>query len=294
MQRAVVLGTGKMAPGIAAGLAAAGWEVAIAGRSEEHAAGAAALASGYAGARVASALAAAEAFAGAALVVETIVEDLAVKHEWLLRVEEWVAVDTILATNTSSLSIASIAGPLAHPERVAGFHFLNPAHLTAVVEVVPGARTDPAVSERLAEIGRAMGKTPIVLRKDVPGMIWNRLQFAVLRECLHLLEEGAADAASIDAAVSDGLAPRWVAAGPLGTADLGGLGTFSLVAEQLFPRLSAATEVPEALLRARDGSGFYAWTPETRAAIEALRADTLGAGRAFAERRRGGAPEPAG
>ena len=115
-----------------------------------------------------------------------------------------------------------------------------------------------------------MGKTPIVARRDVPGFVWNRLQFALLRECLHLIDEGVADAATIDAAICEGLAPRWLATGPLATADLGGIRTFATIAEQLFPVLSAAREVTPALT-ARER--FYEWTPASEAAVAALRAE---------------------
>jgi 3-hydroxybutyryl-CoA dehydrogenase len=117
----------------------------------------------------------------------------------------------------------------------------------------------------------------------VPGFVWNRLQFALLRECLHLIDEGVADAATIDAAICEGLAPRWLASGPLATADLGGIHTFATIAEQLFPVLSAAREVTPALA-ARER--FYEWTPASEAAVAALRAEALDAARPlFAERR---------
>jgi 3-hydroxybutyryl-CoA dehydrogenase len=103
-----------------------------------------------------------------------------------------------------------------------------------------------------------------------------------------MLEAGVADAADIDAAVSDGLAPRWMAAGPLATADLGGLRTFALVSAQLFPELSAAREVPEALAGpAREGGALAPWTAGAGEAVAGLRAAALAAGREIAERRRG-------
>ena len=113
--------------------------------------------------------------------------------------------------------------------------------------------------------------------------MWNRLQFALLRECLHLIDEGVADAPTIDAAICEGLAPRWLATGPLATTDLGGIRTFATIAEQLFPVLSATREVTHALA-ARER--FYEWTPASEAAVAALRAEALDAARPlFAERR---------
>ena len=282
----MVVGTGAMAPEIAAACAAAGMSVRIAGRSAERAEDARRRAEGL-GAHVEAAAIDAPAFAGADLVVETVVEDLEVKRALLARIEPWCPAEAVLATNTSSLRIADIAAPLARPERLAGLHFLKPAHLTAVVEVVPGPETSPEVVDALRDLAARMGKTPLVVRADAPGFIWNRIQFAVLRECLHMLEAGIADAADIDAAVSDGLAPRWTAAGPLATADLGGLATFALVAGLLQPHLSDAREVsPELLGRAASGPPFAAWTAADADAVAELRAAALAHGREIAERRR--------
>ncbi|MGD9694874.1 MAG: 3-hydroxyacyl-CoA dehydrogenase family protein [Thermoleophilia bacterium] len=284
---AVVVGTGAMAPEIAAACAAAGMPVTIAGRSAGRAAEARARAAALGAAGVGSAAIEPGAFAGAGLVIETVVEDPAVKRELLARLEPWCADDAVIATNTSSLRIEDLAGALARPGRFGGLHFLKPAHLTAVVEVVPGPRTDAATTDALRAVAAAMGKEPLVVRRDAPGFIWNRIQFAVLRECLHMLEAGVADARDIDAAVSDGLAPRWMAAGPLATADLGGLPTFSLIAAQLFPHLASGAAAPAALTgRAAAGEAFAPWTAEAGAAVADLRAEALARGRAIAARRR--------
>jgi 3-hydroxybutyryl-CoA dehydrogenase len=288
--RATVLGTGAMGPEIAAALAAAGVAVTLAGRDAGAAAGAADRAREMAGdgAPIAAAGIDAAAFAGSGLVVETISEDLGAKRDLLARVAPWVEPGARVVTNTSSLRIGDLAGALPDPGRFAGLHFLKPAHLTAVVEVVPGPDTTPDTTAALVELAGRMGKTPLVVRADVPGFIWNRIQFAVLRECLHMLEAGVADAADIDAAVADGLAPRWMAAGPLATADLGGLRTFARVSEQLFPELSAAREVPDALARpAREGGALAPWTAGAGEALADLRADALAAGRGITARRRG-------
>jgi 3-hydroxyacyl-CoA dehydrogenase len=108
-----------------------------------------------------------------------------------------------------------------------------------------------------------MRKQPLILQRGVPGFVWNRIQFAVLRECLHPLDEGVADASAIDAAVSDGLAPRWLAAGPLATAELGGIDTSRRAAENLFPSLDASATVTASLAGEPD-RGFYRWTAASR------------------------------
>jgi 3-hydroxybutyryl-CoA dehydrogenase len=293
VQTVVVIGTGRMAPGVAAACVVAGCTVTICGRDRAKADAAAQAATAIAERTVLGADFGEGVFAESEIVIETVVEDRAVKQELLETIEKWLSADAVVATNTSSLPIYELAEALNRPERFAGLHFLNPAQLTAVVEVTPGPQTSPATVERLTELARRMEKRPLVLRRDAPGFIWNRIQFAVLRECLNILDEGVADAAAIDAAVSDGLAPRWLATGPFATVDLGGVDTFSRAAEYLFPRLASTDTVPESLSgKAATGEGFYRWTAASTTAIESLRAEVLGLGRTLAERRSAAAPEP--
>jgi 3-hydroxybutyryl-CoA dehydrogenase len=288
-----VVGTGRMAPGIAAACAAAGCEVVVAGRDEDKAVAAAQRASEFSGRAVAGRALAAEAVAGADCVIETVAEDAEVKRELFGRLAEWAGTGCVLATNTSSLAITSLGEAVDEPGRFAGFHFLNPAHETSVVEVIAGERTDTATVDALAGLGRRMGKTPLIVRKDVKGFIWNRLQLALLREALHLLDEGIADIGSIDAAVSDGLAPRWVGAGPFATADLGGIHTWAIVAGELFPVLSNEAGVPRSLGdRADDGGAFYRWDAASEEQLATLRAETLRAANELIERRRAAMPDP--
>jgi 3-hydroxybutyryl-CoA dehydrogenase len=276
LERATVVGSGRTAPTIAAAFAAAGLQVRLAGRDAGRTRAAAELASTWSSRRVEPCALGEPAVAGADLVLESIAEDREAKTALYRDLERWAPPGAVLATNTSSLSITELGGGLAAPERFAGLHFMHPAHETAVVEIVAGERTEAAAIATLHDLAGRMGKTPVVARRDVPGFIWNRLQFALLRECLHLIEEGVADAATIDAAICEGLAPRWLATGPLATADLGGIRTFATICEQLFPVLSAAQEVPPALT---ERERFYEWTPASEAAVAALRAEALDAAR---------------
>jgi 3-hydroxybutyryl-CoA dehydrogenase len=292
IDRVVVLGSGRMAPGIAAACAIAGADVVVAARDMARAAAAAGLASGYSAREIHAAPIDPSSFERTDCVIEAIAEDADLKRALLAQLEGWVDEAVIVATNTSSFSISALAEALRRPDRFAGFHFLNPAHETAVVEVVAGNATDDATVEALSELGRRMRKLPLVVRKDVKGFIWNRLQLAVLRESLHLLEEGVADIEAIDAAISDGLAPRWVASGPFATADLGGIHTWAIVASELFPVLSNATEVPASLrTRAESGGSFYRWTNESQAELADLRAEILRSAMTLVERRRSAMPE---
>lgn len=279
-----------MAPGIARACAEAAADVLVAGRNLAHARDAARRASP---ARVRAASLRPATFAGASLVIETIVEDLPTKQDVLARIEQWVADDAVIASNTSSIPIGAIAEVLARPGRFAGLHFLNPADATRVVEVVSGSLTEESAMDALIDLAGRMGKRALVVRRDRPGFIWNRIQFAVLRECLYLLDEDIADVESIDAAVSDGLAPRWLAAGPLATADLGGLETFARSAAQLFPDLASGSAVSDELgRRAAGDGGFYEWTAEAREGLEELRRELLAMHRATAARRNELTPRP--
>jgi len=289
-----IVGTGRTATGIAAACAAAGAQVRVAGRSAERAGRVADAAAALAGRHVASAGLGPAAFADADMVLETVVEDLATKRDVLGRVEAWATPVSILATNTSSLSLRELGARLARPEAFLGMHFLHPADLTAVVEVVRGPATSASAVARVCELAARMGKQPLVVQHDIPGFIWNRIQFAVLRECLHLLDEGIAGIEAIDAAVSDGLAPRWVGGGPFLTADLGGLGTFVRAAAQLFPTLASDREVPARLAsREAHGDTFYAWDEASLARAVEFRRRLLADQRAHVEERRSLTPPAA-
>ena len=138
--------------------------------------------------------------AGSGLVIEAIIEDLGIKQKLFAELEDIVASDAILATNTSSLSVTAIAGGLKHPERMVGLHFFNPAPLLPLVEVVPGLASDDALASRCATLMTAWGKVP-VLCKDTPGFIVNRVARPFYGEAIRIYEEGIADMPTIDAAM---------------------------------------------------------------------------------------------
>jgi len=137
-----------------------------------------------------------------ALVIEAVAEDLQVKRELLTRVEKIVAIDAVIATNTSSLSLAAIAAALARPHNFAGMHFFNPAPAMRLVEVVSSPATDSRVAQRIFATAKAWGKTPVFARAS-PGFIVNRVTRALYAEPLRLLQEGAADVATIDAVMRE-------------------------------------------------------------------------------------------
>jgi 3-hydroxyacyl-CoA dehydrogenase len=173
------------------------------------------------------------------LVVESLPEDLELKSELLAP----LAATPVIATNTSSLSITELGERIGAPERTVGTHYLNPPLLMPPVEVVAGARTDPAVVTRMAGTLRELGKLPVLVERDVPGFVWNRLQLALVREALWLVEEGVASPETVDVVVREGLARRWRHVGPFAIAALGGVETWLTVGENLLPELSTAGDL---------------------------------------------------
>jgi len=183
-----------------------------------------------------------EALAGAELVVETIVEELGPKRELLTQAEELAAPDAILTTNTSSLPLAPLAATLRLPERFAGLHWLNPPELVELVEVVGAEETAPETLAALVDWMTQLGKAPVVVRRDVPGFVANRLQYALLREAYALVDAGVASFEDVDRAVVHGLGSRWAAIGPFETMDLAGLDVHAAVAVNLWPELASGGE----------------------------------------------------
>jgi 3-hydroxybutyryl-CoA dehydrogenase len=219
------------------------------------------------------------ALAAATLVIEAIPEVLALKQELYRELEAVLASGALLASNTSGFMPDALCAALVRPERFLITHFWNPPHAIPLVEVVPGSRTAAATVDQMVAVLRGIGAEPVVLRKAVPGFIGNRLQFAVLREALHLVHTGAADPATIDTVMKASLGRRYAIAGPFESADLGGLETILKVGTHLMPEITADESGLEVLRDyiaagkkgAASGAGFYEWTDERRAAMRQKR-----------------------
>jgi 3-hydroxybutyryl-CoA dehydrogenase len=210
----------------------------------------------------------------ASLVIEAALEDLALKQAIFRALDATAPVDTILATNTSALSITAIAdAAAAHPKRVLGLHFFNPVPLMGLVEVVPGRRTADAVVERASGYVRSWGKTP-VRSADTPGFIVNRVNRPFTIEALRILEEDAADIESIDGAMRDAGFPM----GPFELMDLAGLDVnFAAAsaiwdalgrAERLRPSAIQEAMVGEGRLGRKTGRGFYRYEDGRRGPVD--------------------------
>lgn len=290
-----IVGGGLMGAGIAAKFALAGHETllletspqrrvaipaVIEGIMEElQAAGTISSVEGTAAQRRVKLVEGLSALAPVPLVIEVITEVLAAKQELYRQLEVLLAPGAVFASNTSGFLPDALSAGLAHPERFLITHFWNPPHAIPLVEVVPGTRTAPACVEQVVAVLRAIGSDPVVLHKAVPGFIGNRLQFAVLREALHLVRSGVADPATIDAVMKASLGRRYGITGPLESADLGGLETILQIATHLMPELAKDEGVLDVLRAhlargengAASGAGFYRWTDERRAALRQKR-----------------------
>ena len=175
------------------------------------------------------------------LVVESVAEDFALKVDVLGRAAELFPA-AVLATNTSSLSVTRLGEALGAGQRTLGTHYFNPPLLMPLVELVAGDDTAEEALDGLDRVLRDVGKRPVRVR-DVPGFAWNRLQLALLREAVWLVEHGVATPETVDEIVRSGLARRWRLTGPFETVALGGAETFERVAANLFPVLSDAQRI---------------------------------------------------
>jgi 3-hydroxybutyryl-CoA dehydrogenase len=256
-----VVGAGTMGAGIARVFAEAGTSVRLAARRESSLQAARSRLGGTApSVRLTTSVD--EALDGAELVVETIVEEVEAKRALLARAEERAAPEAILTTNTSSLPLAALGDGLERPERFAGLHWFNPPELVELVEVVGAEGTAPETLEILAGWMEQLGKAPVVVRRDVPGFVANRLQYALLREAYALVDAGVCSFADVDRAVTHGLGARWAAIGPFETMDLAGLDVHAAVAANLWPELSNTTEPSPSIARAlSSGRGLRGDTP---------------------------------
>ncbi|HYM13213.1 MAG TPA: 3-hydroxyacyl-CoA dehydrogenase family protein [Bryobacterales bacterium] len=277
-----VIGTGAMGPGIAAQLALAGARATLVSRTAVTAMrgvfAAQAVLQQLQQHGLAAPAAVAEAMprlfgadnpgapvAAAEFVLETIVEDMSLKKELFARLDQIAPPGAILASCTSGLSITEIATAARHPGRVITAHFWNPPHLMPLVEVVMGAQTEEPVAMRTMDILRDLGKTPVLLRKDRPGQLGNRIQSALMREAISIVEQGIASVEDVDKAVRLGFGLRMPVWGPLQHIDAVGLDLVLAVQDYVLPDLNNEPRAPQLLrdkvtrgeLGQKTGRGFY-------------------------------------
>ncbi len=216
-----------------------------------------------------------EAVRGAGFVVEAIPELLGLKQQFFAEAEREVSPETILASNTSGIPITKLGEAVARPERVVGMHWSNPPHLIPVVEVIRGERTSQATVDATRRIVERVGMIPVVVRRDVPGFVENRILYAIMREALHLLEEGIASAEDIDTITRWGIGYKLAVIGPLELLDVAGLDIYDSVASYLNADLSRRADVSPLIKRKveagelgiKTGRGLFEYTPDGIAAL---------------------------
>lgn len=224
-----------------------------------------------------------DAVRDAGVVIEAIPEVLSMKHALFSELESILSPEALILSNTSGFLPDALTEKMARKERCLVAHFWNPPHMIPLVEVVPGTATHPTATEQTVDLMRRIGMQPVVLQKAIPGFIGNRLQFALLREALHIVRSGAADAATVDAVMTASLGRRYNIMGPLESADLGGLQTLLNVGTYLLPELSSDMQslelireyVERAELGRATGRGFYRWDADRIASISQRRLDQL-------------------
>ncbi len=294
---AAVIGTGMMCPGIALTLALGGVRATILSRNAESAArglekaraqldllASNELAEPARAAAAKTLLSASAIFdeniAEADLVVESAPENMEFKQNLFARMDEISKPSAVLATNTSGLSVTAIASACKrHPDRVVTTHFWNPPHLMPLVEIVKGEHTDPAVAEALKSLLASCGKMPVIVDRDTPGQLGNRLQMALVREAIHIVEAGIASVEAVDAVAKHGFGLRLPVYGIFEHQDIVGLDMSLGIVDYVSQDLCSLPKAPDLMrakvaageLGAKSGKGFYDWSVKSADAVKARR-----------------------
>lgn len=205
------------------------------------------------------------------IALEVVTEDIDTKRQVFVALEAVLAPDAVIASNTSAIPITLLQQGLAHPERLFGIHWAEPAHLTRFLEIIAGDASDPALGEQLHSLAHLWGKEPTLVRRDIRGFVTNRIMYAMIREAFHLVESGVATVDDVDRSVRNDIGSWATLAGPFRWMDLTGIPAYAAVMDELMPVLSNASELP-ALMRetvaagakgTANAHGFYEYTPET-------------------------------
>jgi 3-hydroxybutyryl-CoA dehydrogenase len=300
VRRIAVIGAGVMGHGIAQEFALAGYEVRLHARTEASLQ--TALANIQANltrlidlgavtreqaatvpARLFPRLSLVDAVAQADVVIESVYEDAALKRQIFQELDAYCPIHTIFASNTSTLPLSQFATGTSRPDKVIVAHYANPPYLIPLVELVRGPATSDNTVNTLSALLARVGKRPIVVQKEVPGFILNRLQGALLREALWLVEQGVASPQDIDVALRNSIGRRWAVAGVFEIFELAGWDLLASITAGLFPHLATTTETPKILrdkivrgeLGVKTGKGFYEWTPESAEALRRRIAQAL-------------------
>lgn len=288
MKYVAVIGTGIMASGIAAGFIAKSIPVVILGRSKEKSdaclSKAISLAEkiGLSGenskkqsseifsSQTTEVLEAWKNWDDCEWVIETIAENLALKQAIFKHLDEVVPAHIPIGSNSSGFPISKIALGLKTANRMIGAHYFMPAEVVPLVEIVMGEKTDIAFAEKACQIYKAIDKKPVLVKKDIPGFLANRIQHALMREALSLVQEGIATPEDIDDAVRYSFGFRYAAVGPMTQKEISGWDGMANAAKEIYPSLSNITTLPPKVVQLmsegktgmKAGEGFRTWSPE--------------------------------
>jgi 3-hydroxybutyryl-CoA dehydrogenase len=273
-----------MAAGIAAGFIAEQFSVVILGRSIEKANSC--LAKGLALSQGAEPtemhhqtglIDAWDAWDNCVWVIETVTENLAIKQAIFKSLDQRVPSHIPIGSNSSGFPISKIAQGLPTAARMMGAHYFMPADIVPLVEIVMGEKTDPTLAERVCALYKSIHKKPVLVKKDIPGFLANRIQHALMREALALVDAGIATPDDIDDAVRYSFGFRYAAVGPMTQKEISGWDGMANAAKEIYPSLSNIDAIPPSLAKLmaegktgiKAGEGFRKWSPEESKAINA-------------------------
>ena len=225
------------------------------------------------------------AVVGADLVIEAVSEDIEIKRTVFRDIDDWAPPHAIFASNTSTFMPSLLAAATTRPERVLVAHYFNPPYLLPLVELVRGELTTDETVATMRGLYEGIGKSPAVVQREAPGFVGNRLQMALLREALAIVDAGIASPRDIDTIIRTSFGRRLAVAGVFEVFEAAGWDLTLAVAEQLFPAIDRSPEPPLSLrekvargeLGLKTGKGFYEWTPEEAAALRGRIANALAA-----------------
>ena len=225
----------------------------------------------------------ADAVSAANLVIENVPENISIKADVYRKIDDLVGSETIIASDTSGIPITKLQAHISNPARMVGMHWSNPPHIIPMIEVIGGEQTAPETVQTIGEFIRSLGLLPVVVKKDVPGFVENRVLYALLREVVDLVERGVIEPEDIDTCVSWGIGYKLAVVGPMALLDMAGLDIYNSVSAFLNSDLSDRKDVAPMIggkiaagtLGIKSGEGIYAYTPERIAGLQRERARKL-------------------
>ncbi|TIY06514.1 MAG: 3-hydroxyacyl-CoA dehydrogenase family protein, partial [Mesorhizobium sp.] len=233
----------------------------------------------------------AEAVDGAELVIENVPENIDIKAETYRAIDPLIGSSVIVASDTSGIPITKLQAHISHPERLVGMHWSNPPHIIPMIEVIGGEKTAPETVATIRDLIRSIGLLPVVVKKDVPGFVENRVLYALLREAVDLVERGVIEPEDLDTCVSWGIGYKVAVIGPMALLDMAGLDIYKSVSSFLNADLSNRDDVAPMVLEKtgaskfgiKSGEGMFSYTPEQIKALQGERARKLVAVRRILE-----------